>query len=789
MTKNLLLLILLATAFACTKGASKSKGPLFRLRGAALAGPYSGMLYARQLSSQKTIAKPFSDISGPIELDLENGQWTFALFVWDGASPFTGTFSCFSSSTTLTGGIATIDAALDPANCADAPFGGTDGADATHGFKTVALTTCNTLDHVTSDTSTCNGIKRGFNRSFKLTLFSFNDFTQDAPIPTYVSDCINASPGDGAFGTGLHFPLGGGGLDFPFAIEGYDDFTCSGTGRGNLFLTGADDVRAKVYHTASDIMFFLKDQGADQIVALSSVTGSASGAPIRPKEKITNANGDAIYVYFDGAYRNQLYSTDLTAAGTHPLFPSATVPNYSGKSIFKSGNTAYLVASPDENYAFNLFSFDGLNPVTPITAYAIGTGTPWTPYGIASEVAMVGTTFYFKSYTHNGATNVESICKNDGTLTCALEQAGSSFLTPLGAYNGKYYWFALDSTSFPKLYSHDGSTTVAELDLTPVGISSFSSVLASREINGSLFVWMTAAPKNFLLKIPSSGTPAVVHDQFVYFMPRPDYPLQAAAGTWAVYNHPTFGEVPGVIDPDGNFTLVTSTFSLATSTKIVGEVAGKVMMISDADGGGGTFNTDLYYIDQGDNSVHSVLDLSVDLPAADTDYAVHYSKLWFYADDGSSGKEPYTYDGMTAAQLKDIHTGPGNSINFQPNFYPFNGYVYFAAEDGVSGKELWKSDGTLAGTGLVADINSGASDGKPYGLLASNNYLYFFATDNATFKWFLYRVDNASNVVKVFSSTVDQFSGGGFPWEDRWHFQFPDTTGGTVNHVYIKDNP
>jgi ELWxxDGT repeat protein len=41
----------------------------------------------------------------------------------------------------------------------------------------------------------------------------------------------------------------------------------------------------------------------------------------------------------------------------------------------------------------------------------------------------------------------------------------------------------------------------------------------------------------------------------------------------------------------------------------------------------------------------------------------------------------------------------------------YQGRVYFFADDGTSGRELWSSDGTSGGTQLVKDLNPGPVDG------------------------------------------------------------------------------
>ncbi len=85
--------------------------------------------------------------------------------------------------------------------------------------------------------------------------------------------------------------------------------------------------------------------------------------------------------------------------------------------------------------------------------------------------------------------------------------------------------------------------------------------------------------------------------------------------------------------------------------------------------------------------------------------------LFFAADDGTHGFEPWKTDGTAAGtvMVKDINPDPalfsGWSLYPGTAFTVIDGVGYFEADDGINGVELWKSDGTAAGTAMVKDIN------------------------------------------------------------------------------------
>jgi ELWxxDGT repeat protein len=130
-------------------------------------------------------------------------------------------------------------------------------------------------------------------------------------------------------------------------------------------------------------------------------------------------------------------------------------------------------------------------------------------------------------------------------------------------------------------------------------------------------------------------------------------------------------------------------------------------------------------------------------------FKIFNGKLYFTAENGANGREVWSTDGTVAgtAMLKDIYPGANPSIDLSrdPHFTVFNNKLFFVANDGTTGYELWSTDGTTAGTNLFKDIRTTADETESnvysqgaFTIVSSyselpfkvvNNKMYFLATD------------------------------------------------------------
>lgn len=378
--------------------------------------------------------------------------------------------------------------------------------------------------------------------------------------------------------------------------------------------------------------------------------------------------GDLMYfAATNGTNGRELWVTDGTTQGTRMVKDIA--PGSSGSSpdnLVAIGSTLYFVATDGTN-GRELWKTDGTSTGTVMVVDI--TPTDATSSTIDSLVAVGGGLFF----TANDGTNGVELWKSNGTSNGTVQvkniaAAAGVSSTPgnLIEMGGILYFSADDGVNGRELWKSDGTA---------------NGTVLVRDINTGTFS-------------DTSGTTPVTK------------PRSSAPGLFTVAGNTMYF---AAIDFNNGAEL----------WKTDGTAAGTVRVADLNPGTANAFGT-------GDQMI------------------VINGILYFSAINGQNGSELWKLDttGTTGpVMLKDIRPGSQGNLNEFLAFAEYNGKLYFTADNGTTGKELWVSDGTAAGTVIVADLDTGSHTASnqqvpngsfPLYFTKANGLLYFTAATAAT---------------------------------------------------------
>jgi ELWxxDGT repeat protein len=190
-----------------------------------------------------------------------------------------------------------------------------------------------------------------------------------------------------------------------------------------------------------------------------------------------------------------------------------------------------------------------------------------------------------------------------------------------------------------------------------------------------------------------------------------------AAGTWLVKD----------IQPGSGSSLLNE-FEAFPGSQTFAVAGGRLFFNADD----GTTGAELWVSDGTADGTSLVEDV---FPGSESSFpfsvAALGAQVLFRADDGSNGAELWVSGGTAAntSLVKDVRTGGGS---FPSELTAAGSWIYFKADDGVHGYELWRTDGTEASTALVKEIDPDANGFFSFfGLAALGSSVVFFADDGA----------------------------------------------------------
>jgi ELWxxDGT repeat protein len=476
-------------------------------------------------------------------------------------------------------------------------------------------------------------------------------------------------------------------------------------------------------------------------------TGGSAGRP-RP-DAMGAVNGRLVFSAAAAADDYEPWGSDGTAAGTGRLADLNTAPRGSDPRNLAEFNGTLLVAGDIGSTERRLFRTDG----TPAGTITLTDAAPAPlPFGLPSAGNGFGIVDGVAYYAGERRSSLPgsmdwALYRTDGTAGGTVEVVpfrprggGGLPPDPVVAVGGAVYFVADRRPQDLGLWRLDvatGSTTLLIANeqqsgaprfwwdgnytrLTPAG----DGVYFFSGSYPAISLWRTNGTAAGTIPLLPGETPVVSHPHLTTAAVGDKLFVAPARGGILVSN----GTPPGTYAMGDEFA--------AWEVAAFNGSAYFVVLDAHPTGGSGPalFRTD------GTAAGTSLVKLiqPTGTPRAPTALSVVGDRLYFWADDGVHGYEPWVSDGTEAGtrMLADVNPGPDWSkptwvgVNDrQPAFAGRGGRAYFAADDGTHGTELWGTDGTALGTALEADVYPGPTGSDPGMPVVAGQDVFFAATD------------------------------------------------------------
>jgi ELWxxDGT repeat protein len=324
--------------------------------------------------------------------------------------------------------------------------------------------------------------------------------------------------------------------------------------------------------------------------------------------------------------------------------------------------------------------------------------------------------------------------KTDGSTAPALVKNTGGSVSTLKNVNNTLYFAADDGTTGSELWKSDGTTTGTVLvkDINSGSVSSFPNLdgfvippansvfyfTALTATNG-VELWRTdgTAVGTYLVKDIYTGTTSSfnLYTQYLLGVANGNVLFFSNDGTTGMHLWKSDGTLTNTtllkalapnIPSSFNYSYIIPNIAQLDSTNLV------VIPIDDSN------STALWKTDGTNVNTQKVSNVAIDAIFNRTEFGSLNNKLYFSANDATSGYELWQTDGTAAGTNRFMDIFPNLSSSSPSTFYTFNGLLYFRATNVSASNEVWRTDGTAAGTFKLINY-------IPADYIVYNSTLYF----------------------------------------------------------------